>query len=89
MHLPSTSAHRRSEITALNGMGPKTQASLRAKAKNNDFIAQRRCNARALLRSAHARGVLPFTEVDATHFNYRGEGSSTNAAILAFDDDDD
>ena len=44
-------ARRQPEITALNGMGKKSRAYRDATARNNAFIAQRRCNARELLRS--------------------------------------
>ena len=68
-------APRRAEITPLNGLGTKTLAFRNATAKNNAFIAQRRCNARELLQRAHDSGVLPYTNHAADSSGILGTGT--------------
>ena len=69
---------RQQEITALNGLGKKTRPYKDATAKNNAFIAQRRCSARELLRSAHEANLLPYRETVDTHTEYVGTGSMSD-----------
>ena len=61
---------RRDEITPLNGLSGTRKD--RAKAKNNAFIAKRRCNARKLLQAAHDAGRLPFQPVQVATFSRNG-----------------
>ena len=84
---PSLGSGRRPEITPLNGLGARARRD--AKAKNDAFAAQRRCNARALLQRAHDANTLPWRgEARNTYFYARGEGTASDA-ILAYDSEDD
>ena len=80
-HAQPTLCRRLPEITALNGMGKRTKPYRDATAKNNAFIAQRRCNARDLLRSAHAREVLPYLEATDTAVEVVGTGSVDDGIV--------
>ena len=67
----------------LNGLGPRSLAYRQATAKNNTFVATRRCNMRELLQQAHDRGVLPYTNYTPdTRSSYLGQGTAKDRIIL-------
>ena len=77
----------RPEITPLDKL--KGVALDSAKAKNNAFIAQRRIDARALLRSALARGVLPWgADCQVQYADFSPTGTAGNPIDLLSSDDD-
>ena len=77
----------RPEITPLNGL--KSTALDRAKAKNNAFIGQRRCNARSLLQSADEQGLLPWGGAGVQIAAFSPSPSTISTPPMMEDDDSD
>ena len=82
----------RPEITPLDGLRSKSAAKEAAKAKNNAFIAQRRVDARALLRSALEQGYLPWgADYHVQYGDFSPAGAAGDPIVLSDDEvsDDD
>jgi hypothetical protein len=82
----------RPEITPLDGLRSTSAAKDAAKAKNNAFLAQRRVDARALLRSALEQGYLPWgADYHVQYGDFSPAGAAGDPIVLSDDEvsDDD